>query len=103
MEKKEIDLKDFNWEDFEKNAIKGLYEGKSFTGTDGVLTPLIKRLLEASLQGELKEHMKESRNNGNRKNGYSPKTIKSEAGEFEIDNPRDRDASFNPKIIIRIT
>ena len=57
MENKQDNLKDFNWKDFEKKAIEGLYEGKSFTGTDGVLTPLIKRILEASLKGELKEHV----------------------------------------------
>ena len=37
---------EFNFEEFEKQAIEMLYEKKPLTGSDGVLTPLIKRLLE---------------------------------------------------------
>jgi len=99
MENKQKEFKKFSWDDFEKNAVKGLYEGKPFTGTDGVLTPLIKQLLEAFLKAELEEHVETSRNKGNRKNGYTPKTIKSETGQFEIENPRDRDSSFEPQTI----
>lgn len=35
----------------------------------------------------------------NKRNGYTPKTVKSQYGEFEVDIPRDRNAEFEPKII----
>jgi len=38
-------------------------------------------------------------NSGNSRNGYSKKTIKTRAGEAEIDIPRDRNGEFEPQII----
>lgn len=35
----------------------------------------------------------------NKRNGYTPKTVKSQYGEFELEVPRDRNAEFEPKII----
>lgn len=35
----------------------------------------------------------------NKRNGYSPKTVKSQYGEFEVDIPRDRKGEFEPKIV----
>ncbi len=35
----------------------------------------------------------------NKRNGYSPKTVKSQYGEMELDIPRDRNGEFEPKII----
>lgn len=35
----------------------------------------------------------------NKRNGYTPKTVKSQYGEFEVEIPRDRNAEFEPKII----
>ena len=37
----------------------------------------------------------------NRRNGVSRKTVKSEDGAFEIEVPRDRDGSFEPRLIAR--
>jgi len=34
-------------------ALQALREGKDLTGKDGILTPLIKQLTEAAMQGEL--------------------------------------------------
>ena len=36
-------------------APKALREGKDFTSKDGILTPLIKQLIEAAIQAELDE------------------------------------------------
>lgn len=36
---------------------------------------------------------------GNRRNGKSKKTLKGDFGEIEIQTPRDREASFEPRII----
>ncbi len=35
----------------------------------------------------------------NKRNGYTPKTLKSQYGEIEVDIPRDRNGEFEPKII----
>ena len=83
--------------DFQK-ALKGIQEGKPFTGKDGVLTSLIKNLTEAALEAEIDTHLgKEVA--ANRRNGKSKKTIKSLNGNFELETPRDRDNTFSPKIV----
>ena len=83
--------------DFQK-ALKGIQEGKPFTGKDGVLTSLIKNLAEAALEAELDSHLGQEVS-ANRRNGKSKKTIKSLNGNFELETPRDRDGSFSPKIV----
>lgn len=90
----------FDFEDFTRKAGEQLKQGKPFTGKDGVFTPLLKKILEASLEGELDEHLKETREpEKNRRNGRSSKNIQSSLGGFEIYSPRDRNSSFEPQII----
>jgi len=83
--------------DFDK-ALKDLQAGKDLTGKDGVLMPLVKQLTEAMMAGEINHHL-ESRDEPNRKNGTSSKTIKTGAGSFELNAPRDRAGSFEPQLI----
>jgi len=83
--------------DFQK-ALKGIQEGKPFTGKDGVLTSLIKNLAEAALEGELDSHLAQEIT-GNRRNGKTKKKIKSLDGNFELETPRDRNGTFSPKIV----
>ena len=83
--------------DFDK-ALKALQSGKAITGKDGVLTPLIKKLTEAALEGELDSHLAEDVV-PNRKNGKTSKTVKSTAGPFELDTPRDRAGTFEPQLV----
>ena len=54
--------------------------------------------LDASL-GYEKNH-KGDTPTSNKRNGHSPKTVKSQYGEFQIDVPRDRDGEFEPKLIL---
>ncbi|MFV0478474.1 MAG: IS256 family transposase, partial [Parahaliea sp.] len=63
--------------DFDE-ALKALQSGKAITGKDGVLTPLIKKLTEAALEGELDSHLAEDIV-PNRKHGKTSKTVKSTA------------------------
>lgn len=79
-------------------AIQALREGKDLTGKNGILTPLIKQLTEAVMQGELEQHLAEN-DAPNRKNGFTKKTMKSPAGQFELSTPRDRAGTFEPQII----
>ncbi len=59
-------------------ALQALREGKDLTGKDGILTPLIKQLTEAALQGELEAHLA-TKTTPNRKNGATRKTMKGPA------------------------
>ena len=79
-------------------ALKQLREGKDLTGKDGILTPLIKQLTEAAMQAELEEHLSD-KEQSNRKNGSTSKTVKCPAGSFELDTPRDRAGSFEPQLV----
>jgi transposase-like protein len=83
--------------DFDE-ALKALQSGKAITGKDGVLTPLIKKLTEAALEGELDSHLAEDVV-PNRKNGKTSKTVKSTAGPFQLDTPRDRAGTFEPQLV----
>ncbi len=83
--------------DFEE-ALKAVQSGQAITGKDGVLAPLVKQLTEAALEGELDSHLAEDVT-GNRRNGKSKKTVKSTSGAFELETPRDRDGTFEPKLV----
>ena len=96
MEEKEK----FDFDGFARQAAEALKSGKPMIGRDGVFTPLLKQILEASLQGELDHHLSETRpREGNRRNGGKRKNIQSSLGGFEIFSPRDRNASFEPQIV----
>src|SRR5690554_743474 len=79
-------------------ALAQLREVKDLTGKDGILTPLIKQLTEAAMQAELDEHLKD-KEQPNRKNGSTAKTVKSPAGSFELSTPRDRAGTFEPQLV----
>jgi len=92
--------KKINWEEFSKEAAKQIRSGKSLTGKEGVFTPLIKEILEAAMEGELDDHLEETREKEkNRRNGHSSKSLKSSLGAFEVLTPRDRNGTFEPETI----
>jgi transposase-like protein len=102
MDKKEKEassLNGFDFAAFEKEAAKQLKAGKSLSGKDGVLTPLIKRIIEQALQGELESHLETEQEEPNRRNGKTSKTMKSEHGPFELETPRDRNGTFEPELV----
>ena len=62
---------------------------------------ILQELMEAELDASLgyeKNHKGDARTS-NKCNGHSPKTLKSQYGEFQIDVPRDREGEFEPKLI----
>jgi len=79
-------------------ALKQLQSGKNLLGTEGILTPLIKKLTEAALEAEI-DHYLSTTSVNTRKNGYTSKTVKSAAGQFELKTPRDRAGNFEPQLI----
>jgi transposase-like protein len=95
MEKKK---KVFDFKSFEAEAIKQLQSGKPLEGKNGVLAPLIKRLVEAGLEGEIDDHLSDARKK-NRRNGKMGKQVKTAFGTVEINTPRDRESSFEPQLL----
>jgi putative transposase len=47
MTNKKINLDNFDFKQFKQEAISKLKLGESLTGKDGILTPLLKEILEA--------------------------------------------------------
>ncbi len=88
-----------DYKELEKNILSSIREGRPLTGRDGALTPFIKRLLEASLEGGIESHMSAKSEENNRRNGRNGKTLRTSAGSFELLTPRDREGSFEPQIV----
>ena len=74
-------------------------------GENGLLKQLTKALVERALQAELtthlgyEKHSRDGNEQGNARNGASSKRLKGEFGTVEIAVPRDRQASFEPKLV----
>jgi len=92
--------KKINWDEFSQEAAKKIRQGQSLTGEGGIFTPLIKQIVEAALNGELDDHLQQTRETeNNRRNGHTQKNLKSSMGGIEIFAPRDRNGSFEPETI----
>lgn len=93
--------KEFDFERFKQEAIKGMYSGQPLNGEKGIFAPLLKHFLEAALEGELAAHLAGEKSLGlvNRKNGRVSKRVKSLSGEFDLESSRDRSGSFEPLIL----
>lgn len=89
----------FDYKEFEKEALTKLKQGVSLEGENGILAPLLKRLLEAGLQGELEGHLSNPEQSKNRRNGLSSKKVKTHYGSIEVTTPRDRNGSFEPELL----
>jgi putative transposase len=82
-------------------------EGVQLTGEGGLLQQLTKRLLESALDGEITDHLgydkhdPAGRNTGNSRNGTRSKTVLTDVGPVELEVPRDRNGSFEPKIVAK--
>lgn len=86
--------------------IKGYKGPEDLVGENGLLKQLTKRLLEAAMGAELSDQLgygKHERapagNAANARNGSTPKKLKGDFGEIEIQTPRDRTGEFEPQIV----
>jgi putative transposase len=70
---------------------------------DGLLDDLKKALAERALNAELDDHLEGEAAAGkpNRRNGFSKKTVLTETSKLDLRIPRDREGSFDPKLIAR--
>jgi len=81
--------------------------GLALTGEAGLLAQLTKRLVESALEGEITDHLGYDRHDavgrdgGNSRNGHRSKTLLTEVGPVQVDVPRDRDATFEPRIVAK--
>jgi putative transposase len=80
-------------------------DGLQLTGEGGFLPEMIKAVLERGLQAELTDHLgyekgdPAGRGSPNSRNGNTPKTLSTEVGEVPLSVPRDRNSSFEPRLV----
>ena len=92
-------------DDVVDELLAGATTEQEIAGPGGVLSQLTKRLIERALEVELTDHVGYDRHQeppggaGNTRNGSTPKRLITEHGQVAIDTPRDRDGSFEPKIV----
>lgn len=85
--------------------LKGCRTPQDILGEHGLLKQLTKRMVERALEAEMSDHLgyeayaPEGRGTGNSRNGRTRKTIQSDAGQFEIEVPRDREGHFEPQLV----
>lgn len=98
MKKSKVKSTSYFTEEAESALIKGLSEGSSLSD---LLSPMLKRIVEAALGGELNAHLEQEREEGisNRRNGIQRKTLRSEYGPIEVESSRDRNGSFEPVLV----
>jgi transposase-like protein len=76
---------------------------KSGQDFHGFMDALFKRGVESLLESELDAHMGYDKHhqsdNPNSRNGSTQKTIKTSKGTYRIDVPRDREGSFEPRLV----
>lgn len=84
---------------FKEGKIKNSLDVENFL--DGLLQPLMQKLLDAELENHLDYSKYEhSENKDNSRNGYcKEKTVKTRYGNIKVQTPRDRNATFEPIII----
>ena len=77
--------------------------GPQLTGQGGFLPEMIKAVLERGLQAELTDHLgydKHQRSDSpNSRNGTTPKLLVTEVGDVPLATPRDRNGSFEPRLV----
>jgi putative transposase len=93
MNKKELEA-------FAKEAAKGIKTAQDLNEFSLMLKEIT---VEAALNAEMEEHLGYEKHAKslikNNRNGKTSKRIKTEDGEFELETPRDRDGTFEPKLV----
>jgi putative transposase len=93
MNKKDIEA-------FAKEAAKGIKTPEDLNQFSQMLKKIT---VEAALNAEMDDHLGYEKHrqssSANSRNGRTSKRIQTEDGQFELDTPRDRDGSFEPKLV----
>ena len=89
-----------------QDALRGL-DADEITGPGGLITQLAGRVIEAALGGELSGTWATGQGQAqpggapNVRNGSTAKTLATDLGDVAIRTPRDRDASFAPRLVAK--
>lgn len=81
------------------------YQPETVADMQDALKEIFGPMFENMLKGELNNHLgyesnsKEPKTTNNRRNGSTPKTLKTSMGTVKINSPRDRDGSFQPVVV----
>ncbi len=85
--------------------LAGARTEEEIVGPGGLLADLTRRLVERAMSAELTEHLGYEPHReppggiGNTRNGGTPKTLVTEQGPVRVKTPRDRNGTFEPKIV----
>lgn len=85
--------------------LAGYANPEDLTGPDGLLKRLTGALVERALQAELTDHLgyepnaAEGQGTGNSRNGAGKKTLRTDQGDVTVEVPRDRNGTFEPKLV----
>jgi transposase-like protein len=96
-----------NGEDFKKQLMDKLRNlgGSAAVDSKKFFQGLVQQTLEAFLEVEMEEHLGYAKNDpagrgtANSRNGHGGKTVRGDFGEVRIEPPRDRNGTFEPKIV----
>lgn len=92
--------RNFDYEAVMQKFKEQFRSGKSLFSKDGAFGPMLQDFLNAALEAEANAFLDEGeRSGGNRKNGYSRKSLRTADGPIEISTPRDREGDFEPQIV----
>jgi transposase-like protein len=85
--------------------LQGAKTEQEIVGPGGLLSQLTKRLVERAMEVELTDHLGYEPHQeppggvGNTRNGSTAKTLTTEHGPVDIKTPRDRQGTFEPRIV----
>jgi transposase-like protein len=85
--------------------LEGCSSPEEILGESGLLKQLTKKVAERALEAEMESHLGYSKhepagkNTGNSRNGKGHKSVRSVHGEIDLEVPRDRNSTFEPRLI----
>jgi putative transposase len=87
-----------------EEAVKGL-SPEQLSGPGGLLSAMAGRFIEAALEGEMTDHIGHPPGGvpqgANVRNGATAKTVQTDLGPVAIQTPRDRQGSFEPRLVAK--
>jgi len=90
-------------QEFIDSLVEGCSTEEDLFGPDGAFTKLKGAVMERLLEAEITEHLghekQARRRSSNARNGHSTKTVQTDTGPVEIRVPRDREGTFDPKLV----
>src|SRR5690349_7747416 len=88
-----------------EELLKKAGKPEDLLGPDGLLQQLKGALMQRMLEAEMTEHLgyeahdPAGRGTGNSRNGHTTKSVETESGPVELRVPRDRNGTFDPKVV----